>query len=241
MPSTKLLFAGLALSFGLALNAFALPVAINLAPNTQTNQWSFNYTSAEANLAVTGWSNNSTSAKTIAQDRIGRWSGSGIGVENANSPQHAVDNTNGDYDALLLSFSTVVDLSNLSIGWVNNQTNDADVSLLAYTGAAPFSGNLNGFGSNWGALLSNGWSVVGNYARNGTGQFNVNASDVTSKYWLVSAYNNAFGSGNNLGVGNDYFKLKSVTIEAVKVPESSTLLLMAMGLLGLVVVRRRAA
>lgn len=241
MPSTKLLFAGLALSFGLALNALAVPVTINLAPNTQTNQWSFNYTSTEANLSVTGWSNNSTAAKTIAQDRIGRWSGSGIGVENANSPQHAVDNANGDYDALLFSFNKVVDMSKLSIGWLNSQTNDADVSLLAYTGAAPFSGNLNGFGSNWGALLSSGWSVVGNYARNGTGQFNVNASDVASQYWLVSAYNSAFGTGSGLGTGNDYFKLKSVTIEAVKVPESSTLLLMVMGLIGLVAARRRAA
>lgn len=241
MPLTRLLFAGLALSFGLALNAFAVPVTINLAPNTQTNQWSFNYTSTETNLAVTGWSNNSTNAKTIAQDKIGRWTGSGIGVENAGSPQHAVDNSNGDYDALLLSFSNVVDLSKLSIGWVNNQTNDADVSLLAYTGAAPFSGHLNGFGSNWGALLGSGWSVVGNYARNGTGQFNVNVADVASQYWLVSAYNSAFGTGSNLGAGNDYFKLKSITVEAVNVPESGTLLLMVMGLFGLVVARRRAA
>ncbi len=142
----------------------------------------------------------------------------------------------------MFSFNKVVDVSKLGIGWVNtNAGSDADVSLLAYTGATPFSGNLNNLGSNWANLLNNGWSVVGNYARNGTGQFNVNSGDVVSKYWLVGAYNNVFGTGSGLGIGNDYFKLNSITIEAAKVPEPGTVLLFAMGLLGLAASRRRAA
>jgi len=236
MPSTKLLFAGLALSFGLALNALAVPVTINLAPNTAGYASSFNYTSTEANLTLTGWSNKSTGNKAIAQDQIARWSGSGVGVENQNSPQHAVDNSSGDYDALLFSFSKVVDLNKLGIGWYQT---DADVSVLAYTGATPFAGDLNGFGSNWAALLSNGWSVVGNYNRNGTGTFNINPADVKSQYWLVGAYNSAYGG--SLSQKNDYFKLNSVTFEAVRVPEPGTVLLFAMGLLGLVAARRRIA
>lgn len=216
--------------------ALAVPVTINLAPNTAGYASSFNYTSTEANLTLTGWSNKSTGNKAIAQDQIARWSGSGVGVENQNSPQHAVDNSSGDYDALLFSFSKVVDLNKLGIGWYQT---DADVSVLAYTGTTPFAGNLNGFGSNWAALLSNGWSVVGNYNRNGTGTFNVNPADVKSQYWLVGAYNSAYGG--SLSQKNDYFKLNSVTFEAVKVPEPGTVLLFAMGLLGLVAARRRSA
>lgn len=219
-----------------AASTLAVPVTINLAPNTAGYVSSFSYTSTEANLTLTGWSNKPTGDKAITQDQIARWSGSGVGVENQNSPQHAVDNSSGDYDALLFSFSKVVDLNKLGIGWYQT---DADVSVLAYTGTTPFAGNLNGFGSNWAALLSNGWSVVGNYNRNGTGTFNVNPADVKSQYWLVGAYNSAYGG--SLSQKNDYFKLNSVTFEAVKVPEPGTVLLFAMGLLGLVAARRRTA
>lgn len=234
---TSLIAAALGLAF--AASAVALPVTINLAPNTAGYAWSFNYTSAEANVAVTGWSNKPNGNKAIVQDQIARWSGSGIGVENANSPQHALDNSNGDYDALLFSFDKIVDVSGLGIGWYNN---DADVSVLAYTGATPFPGNLNGFGSNWAALLGSGWSLVGNYNRNGTGTFGINTTAVQSQYWLAGAYNSAFGTGNGLTKKDDFFKLKSITFEAVRVqvPESSTLWLLAIGLLGLAVTRRRA-
>lgn len=236
MHSLKTLAAGILLGAGFASSAFAVPVTINLAPNTAGYVSSFNYTSTEANVTVTGWSNKSSGNKAIAQDQIARWAGSGVGVENQNSPQHAVDNSSGDYDALLFSFNKVVDVSKLGIGWYQT---DADVSLLAYTGTSPFSGSLNGFGSNWAALLSNGWSVVGNYNRNGKGTFDVNPSDVKSQYWLVGAYNKAFGG--SLSQKNDFFKLNSITVEAVKVPEPGTVLLFAMGLLGLAASRRRAA
>lgn len=238
MLSIKSLIAGLALSTGFVMSAFAVPVTVNLAPNTAGYVWSFNYTSSEADVAVTGWSNKSTGNKAIAQDVIGRWNNSGIGVENANNPHHAVDNGSGDYDALLFSFTKVVDLSGLNIGW---HQNDADVSLLAYTGATPFVGNLNGLGSNWANLLNNGWSVVGNYNRNGNGSFAVNTADVTSQYWLVGAYNTAFGTGNGLTKKDDYFKLKAITFEAVEVTESGSLILLMLGLAGVCFARRRAA
>lgn len=225
-------------SLAFAANATATPITINLAPSNAGYTSQLNYTSAEANVAVTGWSNKATGNKAIAQDQIARWSGSGIGVENQNSPQHAVDNSKGDYDALLFSFNKVVDVSGLGIGWFEG---DADVSLLAYTGAAPFSGGLTGFGSNWAALLSSGWSVVGNYNRAGTGTFSVNTADVQSQYWLVGAYNSAFGTGKGLTANNDYFKLKSITFEAVDVPEPSAFFLITLGLLGLMGARRRAA
>lgn len=242
---TKLLSA---VAFGLtvAATASATPVTINLAPNVpgpagSGYATSFSYTSTEASVSVTGWSNKPNGNKAIALEQVGQWEGSGLGVENQNNPQHAVDNSGSDYDALLFSFDKIVDVSGLGIGWYSG---DADVSVLAYTGPAAFSGTLNGLGSNWGALLTNGWSVVGNYNRNGTGGFAVNAADFTAKYWVVGAYNRAFGG--NLTQNNDYFKLQSITFEAVKpvivkVPESSALFLLAIGLLGLAGARRRAA
>jgi len=229
--------------FGLvmAANASATPVTIDLAPNVpgpagSGYATSFSYTSAEASVNVTGWSNKANGNKAIAQDQVGKWENSGLGVENQNSPQHATDNSGGDYDGLLFSFNKIVDVSGLGIGWYSG---DADVSVLAYTGATPFSGALTGFGSNWSALLGSGWSVVGNYNRNGTGSFAVNSADFKSKYWLVGAYNRAFGG--TLSQNNDYFKLKTITFESVKVPESSTLFLVVIGLLGVLGARRRAA
>lgn len=218
-----------------AANALATPVTLNLAPNNTGYVSQLNYTTAEANVNVTGWSNKANGNKAISKEVIASWAGSGLGVENANSPLHAVDNASGDYDALLFSFNKVVEVSGLGIGWYQT---DADVSVLAYTGAPPFSGNLNGLGSNWATLLGNGWSVVGNYNRNGTGGFAVNAADVQAQYWLVGAYNRAFGG--NLSQNNDYFKLNSITFEAVKVPEPGALFLLCAGLLGLVTARRRA-
>ncbi|HSC67642.1 MAG TPA: exosortase-dependent surface protein XDP1 [Cellvibrio sp.] len=241
MRTLTSLFTSVACGLAIAATASATPVTIDLAPNVPGPAGSgyansFSYTSTEASVTVTGWSNKSNGNKAIAQDQVGKWENSGLGVENQNSPQHSVDNSNGDYDSLLFSFTKVVDVSGLGIGWYSG---DADVSVLAYTGAAPFSGGLTGFGSNWTTLLNNGWSVVGNYNRNGNGSFAVNSADYKAQYWLVGAYNRAFGG--TLSQNNDYFKLKTITFESVKVPESSTLFLVVIGLLGLVGARRRAA
>jgi hypothetical protein len=46
--------AGILLGAGFASSAFAVPVTINLAPNNEGYVSSFNYTSTEANVTVTG-------------------------------------------------------------------------------------------------------------------------------------------------------------------------------------------
>jgi len=180
--------------------------------------------------------------------------------ETQTSPQHALDN-NGNFESLLLSFTSSVTLSLVELGWSNT---DSDITVLAYNG----SGSPALLGSSYPQLTGQGWQLIGNY-------FNVCGSPptcdttphsvavnggtvpVSSSYWLIGAYNNAnFGapadaahSGTATLTGtehNDYVKLLSVsgtsqpnTPPTSKVPEPSSLWLAALGMLGMATLRRR--
>lgn len=222
----------------------------------------YNYSEGDLNLAVTGWSygiktiqtcnkynkagqctgyKTTTSLKQeIEQDYVGKWDG--LGVEKIDSPNHAVDNEGGDFDMHLLSFDQMVILNSLDMGWISN---DSDVTVLAYTGPDFNSASL--LGKKWQDLLGMGWSLVGNYYnvdyKPNSGD--VNAGKVVAQHWLVGAYNDVFGgfTGDNINktTGNDYYKLKGITVEkppVVEVPEPGALLLLALGLIGLGARRR---
>lgn len=230
----------------------------------------YNYQKDSLDLSVTGWSygikttTTQTCAKynkknectkynkpvtttslneAIEQDYVGKWDG--LGIERSDSPNHAVDNEGGDYDMHLLSFDEIVKLTTLDLGWFQT---DTDISILAFNGTSFNSSSL--LGKKWQDLIGNDWQLVGNYYNvdYGSNSGAVNQGGITSQYWLVGAYNPNFGnvfSGPNINKssGNDYYKLKGVTVERppVKLPEPGALMLMAMGLMGLGFARRRAA
>ena len=218
-------------------------------------------------VTVSAWANTANSNMDLQQGKIVRYSG-GLGVRNADwntspgdagegsSPEHAMDN-DGRYDLMLFDFGGYeVSLNQLSVGWYED---DADISVLAYTGTGtPNIGGLEYTASNQ-ELTGNGWSHVGNYDVDSfagdTATFNSTGS-VKSSYWIVGAYNRVFGgcaSGAGVCQDNDPNWLDHLKVSGLGasgftppgggggngVPEPGTLMLMTGACLPLLTRRRR--
>lgn len=198
------------------------------------------------NVTIYGLSGGSSGAVGLAD--VKTWTGLGVHTpgESTASPNHATDN-NGSYEAAALIFSQAIALSDVSLGWWQN---DSDLTVLAYTGAGT-PGTLGTLGT-WASLTgpSGGWTLMGHYANvanqpsDTTSLFNDTATrgtPISSSYWLIAAYNPLVGSGpvfNSGGIGTgapDYVKISGVagTIPSTSVPEPSVLALLGIGLLGL--------
>lgn len=162
----------------------------------------------------------------------------GIGDEKASTPNHAIDNEGGYYDMLLLSFSDLVTLNTIDLGWISG---DSDVSILAFNGTSP--SQVSPLGKSWESLVGNGWQSAGNYYNVGSSPKAVNPLNIASQYWLIGAYNPLLDASVK-DTTTDYFKLQGITVtkvtKTVKLPEPSALLLSIMGILGLIAVRRRS-
>lgn len=203
-------------------------------------------------LTVMGYTNTGSGGALVAKTPV--WYSGGYGVisnsADAGTPQHAVDN-NGFKEALLLDFGASTRLDSVTIGY---RSNDSDITVLAWTGLPNQSAPVFNSTTTYGNLTSLGWSLVGHYANLATGTAKaVNVvNPVSSSFWLVMAYNNAFGSTrtdtassySGLGGGNDYVKFLSVSYTTTtppdhKVPEPSTALLIGAAMFGLVGWRNR--
>lgn len=160
-------------------------------------------------------------------------------VFNSSSDQHFVDNY-GRYDFILLSFSEEVELAGISVAYAEN---DSDISVAAFNNN-PFNGGSPM--ERWSevssyAVASSSFSNVGAspanhyYSLNTGSNLNKGTSGVASKYWMIGAYNEFFGSG--LTSGNDYLKFSGLTTTTTtpttEVSEPVSLSLFALALLAL--------
>jgi hypothetical protein len=220
--------------------------------STVSSSLQFAGTGTTNTAKVSGWANTGAtgdvSEKKLASGTVRAFSG-GLGItsagESTSSPNHAVDSAGAD-EFVLVSFAQAVKLSAVSIGWFSG---DADISVLAYTGAGvpTLTGNTlaatDTVGGSSVGLINAGWSLVGHYAKGATNNYAINPTNIQSSYWLVGAYNARVGTPNSaLTKDDDYFKLLTVAGTTGgtpnTVPGPSTLALMA---IGLPLLRRRFA
>ncbi|MCP5264387.1 MAG: PEP-CTERM sorting domain-containing protein [Rhodoferax sp.] len=197
----------------------------------------------------------SSSGSTFATAALTDWSGGlGAGGESS-SPDHAIDN-NGRVELIAFDFgASSIALTGLTAGWWSG---DSDFSLLRWTGSTAPNLSTQLAGKTIAGLTSaGGWELVGNYANMSTGNpYAVNSGNLTSSWWLVSAYNSGYtgantscnkpGSNYSCTNGNDYFKLLTLAGTVTTppdpgtgVPEPGSLALMGAALAGLAVIRRR--
>jgi hypothetical protein len=194
-------------------------------------------------------SSNGSATNTYQAANLSAQGTNGVAVKSAyelatttSSPQHAIDNspTNAAPDLILLKFDTAVALSLATIGW---RYNDADFTLMAYTGSFDSSLTTEAAKANslvvgktaatlTGSGAASGWTLIENSGENGSalatnassdvditrtvnnGDAAGGAKNVVSSWWVISAYNSGFGDGS-LDTLNDYIKLLSVASKDV--------------------------
>jgi hypothetical protein len=262
---TAIAFAGLALSSGAMAQVKTWNFGDTTNPGSCTGSYSAgsntNYGNAinctqqpsgtVVDLVARAYSSDGSSStfRTAGVNQQG--TGSGFGVYNqtegtsAGSPNHAMDNSTPGIDMLLLQFSAAEILKRVTIGWSGS---DGDFQVLRWTGATNATATTVGnsiVGKQASALLgSGGWELVTTV--DGAGgidnpdvHYGVNSNNLSSSFWLITAYNSAFG-GTSLSTGNDAIKVLGVsTGMAVSAP--GTLALAGLGLLGMGALRRRRA
>ena len=210
------------------------------------NSWSCSGSLGTNKVTASAWGGADAAGSTGFQTAyLSPQGGSGFGLASRYEtlsvlqPNHAVDNSplNATPDLVLLKFDTAVALGSVNIGYVGGSPVDADFTLMAFKGVTPTILGKNA------TNLNAGWALVENSSGSGTGVRTVNAGDVVSSWWLISAYSSSYGGGS-LDAVTDYFKLLAVSSKDLappgsRVPEPGSLALLGVGLLGLMGVRRK--
>lgn len=215
------LFRELLAAVAIAVPASSFAITIDLSGGSQY-QMSRQYSADGLNLTVKAYTGGNTSR--IQQTVVGSYGSNGLGAERANSPEHAVDNANSNFDMLLFTFDKAVSLDSTKIGWWQN---DSDMTVLAYTGT----GNAADTFANktWKqAITTNNWSGAHalNVAQQG-GTAKTNPAALTSTSWLIGTFlapvEKLFERlGKAFDSKGDYVKIKSIDVSQPKphdVPE----------------------
>ena len=206
---------------------------VNTAPGYYGNSLTMNQDGV--NLAISAWSDTyDISGPDKVESAYVTNNSYGLLAYNRNggySEQHYIDNYK-DTDMLLFSFSDAVSLTSLKLG---SYYNDSDISIAAFDSLPSLSG------STWAGVASQAIFST-SFTDVGYGSFDLTSVAKEAKYWIIGAYKNVFGAGND----HDYdkFKLLALTTHKsdeeppVDVPAPATALLMLLSL-GLLTMRKR--
>lgn len=167
------------------------------------------------------------------------WAGGGIGIlndheaaqingETSTSPDHAIDNDNGNVDFLVLQFSKPVNLASINLGWISN---DSDVTIR--WGNAPGAWNALPAIDDVAVTAANGLNSMVNtpgktFSGGTTTGTRPTPNGALSDFWIISAANPNVVEGYKKK--SDFFKLSAIVIsEFPPLPEPGTWMTMIFG------------
>lgn len=152
--------------------------------------------------------------------------------ESNSSPDHAIDNDNGNIDFLVLQFSKPVNLTSINLGWIYNDS-DATINWGDAPGAwnaLPVLDNKTITGAGGLNSMIDGILQAPGGNKNADLGLRATPNGGLSDFWIISAANPNLREGNDKKAKADYFKLSGIVVsEYPPLPEPGTWMMMIVG------------